>query len=374
MSNSVVQKAELGAEDVASGQPLIFAPCSGTELQEWTLDETGSLFVAATTYQCVDIDAWGAGPRLNTYSCAHSANQLWERRVVPQCTAADVGTLGISCSQLVNPTSGMCLTKVTTSGAAIGLDAGTTMAVAQARPCITPASPSQTFDLVHGDQQGFPNNFPIRSAASVEGGSDSELCLQPYVTSEPEFDAVAFLTPQGTVSVVAMNAGDKAQTFTLFESTSGLGAAEVTVPPHSINSYTLPRPTKPIDIVAAADRTESQPGPIPGVSFADELVAAEPRSKLAPISPSEPFPVPERTGSSSPMMAVGVLCVVASAALVLLATQRGALGALASAAPRTTGAITGFVGLLYRKGSGTPDDADSMELEQPYVLASPQDD
>ena len=50
----------------------------------------GSLFVAQTTWQCIDVSNYGAGPRLDTYSCAHSANQLWERRVSPTCSEKDV--------------------------------------------------------------------------------------------------------------------------------------------------------------------------------------------------------------------------------------------------------------------------------------------
>ena len=193
--------------------PIITAPIWR---QAWTLDETKSLFVEKTRYQCIDVSNYGAvrrrddartpryrrqkrpilrltrvrlyrvpeqGPRLDTFACAHSLNQQWERRIVPQCTAHMVAALGVACSQLVNPSSGNCLTKVTTSGAAIGLDAGTTMVVAQARPCLPPGAPSQTFDLVNGDQSGFPKAFPIRSPVD-NGDSDRELCLQPWVAKE----------------------------------------------------------------------------------------------------------------------------------------------------------------------------------------------
>ena len=44
ISNTVVKEKELTAEDVVDGQPLVFLPCSGTELQSWTLDSLGSLF------------------------------------------------------------------------------------------------------------------------------------------------------------------------------------------------------------------------------------------------------------------------------------------------------------------------------------------
>jgi len=161
---------------------------------------------------------------------------MWERRVNPKCSAADVAAHGVACSQLVSK-DGRCLTKVRASGAEIGLDAGTTYTVAQALPCKEIGDPSQTFDVVRGDQGGFPENFPVRSPASAGA---NELCLQPYIAKEPDFDAIAFQTPDGSVSVVAMNKGDDEQTFTLYDASLGLGAVDVVAPPHSIQSYKLP--------------------------------------------------------------------------------------------------------------------------------------
>lgn len=92
------------------------------------------------------------------------------------------------------------------NGASVGLDAGTSLTIAQALPCTNqPGDPTQTFDVVQGDQQGFPDAFPIRSYAS-DTELAHELCLQPYIAKEPSFDAVAFETPSGEIAVVAMNA------------------------------------------------------------------------------------------------------------------------------------------------------------------------
>lgn len=142
-------------------------PCSGSELQSWTLDETASLFVEKTRWMCVDVSNYGAGPRLDVYSCAHSTNQLWERVINPKCSPEDVAKVGVACSQLRNPGSNKCITKVRASGASIGLDAGTTYEVAQAIECIEGFDVSQTFDLVRGDQGGFPNAFPVRLRDSL---------------------------------------------------------------------------------------------------------------------------------------------------------------------------------------------------------------
>ena len=38
--------------------------------------------------------------------------QVWERRVDPKCSEADISAAGVACSQLVNTASGKCLTKV----------------------------------------------------------------------------------------------------------------------------------------------------------------------------------------------------------------------------------------------------------------------
>ena len=38
MHNSVVGERPLTVADVQNGQPLVFLPCSGSELQSWTLD------------------------------------------------------------------------------------------------------------------------------------------------------------------------------------------------------------------------------------------------------------------------------------------------------------------------------------------------
>ena len=102
ISNSVVEEKELTAEDVHNGQPLVFLPCSGSELQSWTLDETGMLMVANTAElplspQCIDISDYGKGPRLDTYACAHSTNQVWERKLNPECTEDDVNEYGVAC-------------------------------------------------------------------------------------------------------------------------------------------------------------------------------------------------------------------------------------------------------------------------------------
>lgn len=93
------------------------------------------------------------------------------------------------------------MTAVRTSGVAVGLDKGAMVTAAQHFPCIAGGAPNQTFHLSNYDGQGFPDNFAVR----MEG----ELCLQPQIVLTPHFDAVAFLTPDRHISVVAMNLGDE---------------------------------------------------------------------------------------------------------------------------------------------------------------------
>lgn len=205
---------------------------------------------------------------------------MWERRINPHCTKAQVSAAGVACTIFVNPNSGKCLTRVSASGAAVGLDAGTTMVVAQALPCKEAGDPSQTFDVVQGDQQGFPLAFPIRSPAvdsedDPDPTSERELCLQPYIAKEPSFDAVAFQTPDGAVSVIAVNKGDDDQTFSIYDATLGAGTEEQLVSPaHSIQSFRLPALPKDVK-VKAAPAQESIKAPEEVMAPEEMMAAAE---------------------------------------------------------------------------------------------------
>ena len=120
------------------------------------------------------------------WACAHSANQAWQTKEVS------------GGRELVSGATGKCLTKVTTSGAAVGLDAGTTVDAAQLGECGTPAA---KLTLGNYDGGGFPSNFAVRSGDG--------LCLQPLVLRTQQFDAVAFKAPDGSVSLIALNTGEK---------------------------------------------------------------------------------------------------------------------------------------------------------------------
>ena len=127
------------------------------------------------------------------------------------------------------------MTAVQTSGVAVGLDAGVTIVAAQLKPCQPTGSPNQTFVLANYDAQGFPSNFPVRTLPSAPGSG--ELCLQPQIVRLPHFDAVAFETPEGSISLVALNIGDNAIDFTLVDKASKNGLRQISIPSHAIQTY-----------------------------------------------------------------------------------------------------------------------------------------
>ncbi len=221
----------LEADDVKNGQALLFAPCDGNAAQKWRLSDSGSLAVRGTESangsdgyrhggECVDIatDSWVKG-KLHTWACAHSANQLWQVRQVA------------GGSQIYNADSNQCMTAVSTSGDAVGLDRGTTIVAAQAWPCVAGGADNQTFTLANYDAGGFPSNFPVRTTTK------DELCLQPQIERLPHFDAVAFRLPDGTASLVAMNIGDRPITFSLRDKNAQMGLPNLTLPAHAIHTY-----------------------------------------------------------------------------------------------------------------------------------------
>ena len=325
MTSTVVKEREITVDDVVAGQPLVFLPCSGSDVQSWTLDDTASLYIANAPEMCVDISNHGSDPRLDAYTCAHTANQMWERRIVPACSDEDAESHGIACSQLVNPPTGKCLTKSTVSGALIGLDAGTMYTVAQAQPCKSAGEPSQTFELVRGDQGGFPGDFPIRAPAIASNDPDSpdsqELCMQPFVRIEPNFGAVAFETPDGGVSVVALNSGDAPLTFDLYDSTVGMGVEDVTMPAHSMQSFVLPKAVDTPTPALTAKAPTMQTPPLPmdrldanaAVRTGAVLMADQPATSGAPTESAAP---PSFVGLA------GALLAVAIGALALVARRR----------------------------------------------------
>lgn len=251
LQNTVeIKEPDLSANDVKNGQALLFAPCDGNEVQSWLYDDTQSLISRGTDEaegsdgfqhggECIDVDS-ASGVKTQVWACAHSGNQQWVLRAAP------------GGSQLYNPANDKCMTAVSTSGIAVGLDAGVTIVAAQMKDCEALGTKSQTFIMANYDQGGFPSNFPIRT-------QEGELCLQPQIQRLPHFDAVAFEQPDGQISLIAMNMGDVTVDFSIVDSASSAGLDGLTLTPHSIHSYRWkPKKTEPTPSLASVLTTASQ--------------------------------------------------------------------------------------------------------------------
>ena len=254
LNNSVELNAPpLSADDVKNGQALLFAPCDGDDVQKWTLDDGGSLFVHGTAEallsdgykhggECVDValDSPIDG-KTQTWACFHVGNQIWSVVDVP------------GGSQIKNPYLNKCMTAVQTNGAAVGLDPGVAIVAAHVKPCLDPGDPSQTFRLANYDEQGFPGNFPVRTVPAAPGGG--ELCLQPMIIQVPHFNAVAFEQPSGEVSLITMNLGDSDVNFTIVDQNAQTGVSHM-IGSHAIHTYRW-KPT-----ARAADQPDNEPGDV----------------------------------------------------------------------------------------------------------------
>ena len=238
----------LSPADVKNGAALAFLPCeAGNAVQQFRLTgkhaETMGI-VASGTDEASGSDGYGIGgecvefcisgecwfPKVQLWACKQGdspdplhggkGNQAWTINTVP------------GGSQLVNPTSGLCLTAVKAEGWAVGLDAGLTVTAAQAHPCAKPGSLNQTF-LLTGDGTGDALSDGAVTISSALNGK----CLQPQLSKSPHFDAVAFEHPDdGEVAMVVMNTNDAAIDITIKDETGG-AAVTHSVPGHAIHSY-----------------------------------------------------------------------------------------------------------------------------------------
>jgi len=289
----------LTADDVKNGQPLVFLPCDGNDVQSWSLDETGSLIVTGTEsaegsdgYQvggeCADADLDGWLPKIQVWKCAHSGNQNWV-----------VGASSDAGHQLKNTWTGKCMTAVLTSGSAVGLDAGVKVMAAQLLDCLPPGTANQTFRLSNFDGGGFPDNFPVRTAKG--------LCLQPQITRLPHFDVVAFLTPDNYISLIGINLGEKPIDFSIYDAIASVGSKTLWLPAHAIQSYQWPASvsTKPAKAQLSTHLTSEMPSSAADVPPVQSLLMnGVEKSRIA-----GPLPEDGETSLASPftvLLAIGI--------------------------------------------------------------------
>jgi glucosylceramidase len=356
LKNTVeIQAPPLEAGDVKNGQALLFAPCDGNDVQKWQLSDDGSLIIPGTDeakssegYQhggeCIDYDSksWIEG-RLQTYACAHSANQMWAVRSVP------------GGSQIYNPSTGLCVTAISSTGSAVGLDAGTTVTAAQLRECIPTGAANQTFLLSNYDAQGFPNAFPVRTTAGAPGGS--ELCLQPQIVRVPHFGAVAFEQPDKTIALVTMNIGDSPIQFTLVDKQARSGVKHLTLPSHAIHTYRW------------------KPGKSPTLAAVTAAAAASPQQTLAVAgqqgSARSPAAVPTTCGVAVDTLhtrgAVGIAGAQTATKPATAAVGRGSvIGAALCAAIALVGALVVWPRMRRGGASAAAADWDACEVADDY--------
>lgn len=209
-----VPRPEVKTDDVIGRRLPVITCRPGTGAQTFTFDDSAktlSVYGACVEPGVIDETGGVGAVELQMASCHEgAANQQWS----VQSTSAG--------SRFVHESSGKCLTNMKTHGDAVGMDKGVDVQAAQLMPCDS-SNADQTFVTVQTD-----GTFAIETP----GG----LCAQPYDLDKVLFDAVAFQAPDGQVTLVALNVGDEAVTFDLYDGKLGAGTS-VEVPSHGIVSY-----------------------------------------------------------------------------------------------------------------------------------------
>jgi glucosylceramidase len=145
----------------------------------------------------------------------------------------DVEALSNSHHKITSVLNGKCLSSKQTQGNEIGLDPGVDVDAGMLLPCSNGTvpggvlAPIQNFTFTQGK---YPQDFHLQTT--------KETCMLPAGIDSIKFDAVAFETPTGQISMVAMNLGNTSLTFDVYDTSIGAGVKEVQLPPHSIATYT----------------------------------------------------------------------------------------------------------------------------------------
>lgn len=222
-----VAPAPLQPADVL-GKRFKFSPCSDGNGMTWSYDEK------AKTLQeyglCAELDGDGRGIVMK--ACSGNSKQQW--------TIADGKNPGEkSIKHIVIGVGEKCVTAETVSGPVVGLDPGVDVEAGLAENCGDVAGQIQTFELTASGDKTFPQGFHIKA-------SDGN-CMIPVGGDTINFDAVAFESETGDVSVIAMNMGEQDIDFDLYDLASQAGG-KTSVPKRSITSFTFPA-SNPIKIV-----------------------------------------------------------------------------------------------------------------------------
>lgn len=224
ITSTVKVQDKLTPSDV-DGKMLQFVPCdANTPAQTWKYNEQNkTLTVAGLTNMCAEFNAKD-GEAIQMKPCVQgSSAQTW--------TMESDGTSKV----FVNgKDSSLCLSKLQTGGARIGLDPGVDANAGFAEAC----KKSLTGSPRDQEVQSFTLTGSVPDAFQITTSKGD--CMLPVGTGNVIFDAVAFQTPSGNITVVAMNLKDDPVNFDIYDTAAKGGYRAVELPAHSIATYTWP--------------------------------------------------------------------------------------------------------------------------------------
>lgn len=207
------------APSVILGNMLRLNPCTEGKLTTWSYDRTS---LALSQYGlCAEVITNGIGIVMK--KCTGESAQQWILEDIS-------GGQRIRSANFTN----RCIMSKKVSGPVVGLDPGVDVVAGLAEVCGEAGvdkEETQTFQLAASGSQSFPEGFQVKTSGGV--------CLLTVGADTITFDAVAFETPSGDISIVAMNMGEADLSFEIYDATSRSGAKNVVVPRHAIASFTL---------------------------------------------------------------------------------------------------------------------------------------
>ena len=225
-TTSTVQVEDELVQSQVEGQKLYFIPCAKNLGSYWRYDQQNmSLSVESLPGLCAEFNSADGEAILMMPCDATSSAQAW--------TVANNGTAKI----FTNSKSALCLTELQVGGQRVGLDPGVDANAGFAETCHA-SDPTSLGDGRNTRHQNFyaKGNFPD----SFQLSTDSDDCMLPVGTGDVLFDAVAFQTPEGDISLVAMNLKETSLEFDIYDVAAQGGYGSLQLPPHSITTFMWP--------------------------------------------------------------------------------------------------------------------------------------
>jgi len=222
MSSTLHVQDKMQKKDVDS-KMLQFVPCDNNPAQSWHFDnELYTLSLVALPDYCAEVAADKESVVMKP--CSGSNAQGWTKIANgSQYLFENIG-------------SHLCLTSLLTNGDRIGLDPGVDGVAGFVEKCGVPRGTGRDEKIQAFTLKGqAPDNFQI---STYQG------CMLPVGSGDVKFDSVAFRTREGTISMIAMNKKDTSVEFDIYDAIAKGGYRAVTVPPHSITTFSWPASDK----------------------------------------------------------------------------------------------------------------------------------